>query len=444
MSERNISDGKQLLVISLDGFPWSLLHHQRSNWFPRLAQRLPSNTLRSMDSVYPTVSSVAWSSYISGRNPGGHGVYGFVDRGMDPWRLILPNAANRRGPVLWETLGESGLRSIVMNIPMTYPPSPINGVLVSGFLGVNLSQSVVPASLYPLLKDYGYGIDADTGTVTENPRGFLDQLGQLVTARFKAFTRLLELNKWHFAHLHIMETDRLFHFFWDHIENSSSSYHQQILDLFTMIDRAICDLLDRISDDCELLLLSDHGFCKARMEVNLNAWLRDRGWLFWNKSGRGIERIAANSKAYSLLPGRLYLNRKDREPSGYIEDEQVPQFKMELTKALLTLMQPGSQKPVLKAVLDGAAIYSGGCTAMAPDLIAVPADGVELKGRLSATPLFQPSRLQGMHTDDDAFFWSRHPVIQPEKPSILDMYPTILRYFGLDDETANGNCIINW
>ncbi|MBN1296798.1 hypothetical protein JXA80_08445, partial [bacterium] len=80
----------------------------------------------------------------------------------------------------------------------------------------------------------------------------------------------------------------------------------------------------------------------------------------------------------------------------------------------------------------------------APDIVAIPSRGIELKSRFAPGPLVQPSRLTGMHTFDDALVWFRQGKPTDHAPGIIDMYPTIMQYFGLDPGAAQGTCFIHW
>src|SRR5262249_24988593 len=128
---------------------------------PNLARLVADGTLAPMRSSIPTISSVSWTGFTTGKNPGKHGIYGFTDMKPGTLTLFFPNSGNVRGDPLGEVGGRGGKRSIVMNTPGTYPARPMNGCLVSGFVAVNLERAVPPADLLPRLRQAGYKIDVD-------------------------------------------------------------------------------------------------------------------------------------------------------------------------------------------------------------------------------------------------------------------------------------------
>ena len=211
------------------------------------------------------------------------------------------------------------------------------------------------------------------------------------------------------------------------------------------IDTLISEITVLLNKNDMFMIMSDHGFCDAEIEFDLNTWLSINGWLKWTDTEvKGLKRLASETLAYSLLPGRLYFNMKGREPDGHITADVLPKIKKKLADSLMSVKRPDNKKPLFEEIIDGSDLYHGRCSANAPDLVAVPAPGVELKGRLTPGPLSKPSGMQGMHTFDDALIWfNKGTYAADKKPEIIDLYPTILTYFGLEDKTAEGKCIVN-
>ncbi|MFW5992354.1 MAG: alkaline phosphatase family protein, partial [Halanaerobiaceae bacterium] len=130
---------KKFFVLGLDGVPCSFIEKLvEDNKLPVFNDLMESGQFQRINSVLPTISSVAWSSFMTGEDAGGHNIFGFVDREPDPFNIFIPTANRRKGEVIWERLDQMNKKSIVINVPMTYPPSPINGKLISGFLATDL------------------------------------------------------------------------------------------------------------------------------------------------------------------------------------------------------------------------------------------------------------------------------------------------------------------
>ncbi len=411
---------KKLFVLSLDGTPYTLLHGALDR-LPTLRELFAQGSFVQMDSVIPTISSVAWATFATGVNPAKHNIFGFVDLDTQ-MHFCIPNARFLKALPLWQRLTEFGLRSIWLNLPITYPPDPINGVMVSGFLCTQLEEGVQPPSLLPTLQKLNYIIDADPARAYTDPDGFLAEIFTALDGRRHLTWHLLENEPWDFFLLHIMETDRLHHFFWDAQDDPQNPYYAAFWRLYSEIDRFVGELLERLPENCELVLLSDHGFCSIDHEVELNLFLQERGFLaFRNGAPQDFSDVHPRTRAYGLVPGRLY-----------VRDRAYEQTRHELMEALGDLKAPHTQRSVIERVYRREEIYAGPQLSRAADLIAVPHKGFDLKARLGATQLFTKTRLQGMHTFDDAFLFVRgHTLKTSAKPRLIDLAPTLYALLGL-------------
>ncbi len=125
-------DQKRTIIIGLDGVPCGLLKDLTDQGImPNTRDIISQGTLRRMRSSIPEISSVAWSSVITGKNPAEHGIFGFTDFPPNTYRLSFPNASCLKTSTFWEA--DSQNRHIIVNVPSTYPAKPLNGVLISGF-----------------------------------------------------------------------------------------------------------------------------------------------------------------------------------------------------------------------------------------------------------------------------------------------------------------------
>ncbi|GAI40577.1 unnamed protein product, partial [marine sediment metagenome] len=150
---------KKVLVIGFDGFPYTLaVRLMEAGVMPNFKSLLAAGSFVQMDSIYPTVSNVAWTCYQTGKNPGKFGVYGFAELTRD-FELYIPNSTNCRSKTIPEILSEHGKRVISLGVPGTYPPRPVDGITVGGFLSPSLEKAVYPKSVLPDLERTGYMID---------------------------------------------------------------------------------------------------------------------------------------------------------------------------------------------------------------------------------------------------------------------------------------------
>ncbi len=167
---------------------------------------------------------------------------------------------------------------------------------------------------------------------------------------------------------------------------------------YDLVDRSVGALVDRLPDDCTLVLLSDHGFCRLDQEVYVNRWLERDGWLQLQEPARSIASIVpAGSRAYCMDPGRLYLNLEGSEPGGIVPASEYHAVRDELRAwaeglPFVTARWPCARRPSPARISD-----------RGPDLVLVSHDGSDLKGAMANPELTGKGPLTGMHTRDNAF-----------------------------------------
>jgi predicted AlkP superfamily phosphohydrolase/phosphomutase len=327
---------------------------------------------------------------------------------------------------LWEVLSEHGRKVAVINVPVTYPPRAVNGIMVSGFLATNLKKATYPLQLAGQLESMGYRIDADAALARESLDQFLIDLQHTLDKRIETMYHFLEDQAWDYFHLHIMGTDRINHFLWSHMEEGHPKYAPAFLSYYDRIDHIVGELSTRLGDEVTFIVMSDHGFCTVKQEVNLSRFLVDRGLLrFEQNPPRGLGDILPDSRAFTLIPGRLYLNLKGREPKGGVEPAQYEQVREEISAELLDFRLPGTGEKVIQKVLKREEVYQGERLSSAADLLAIPRDGFDLKADVKKEHLVEKTALVGMHTYDDASLLIRGQSGVREDIEIMDLMPSI-------------------
>jgi predicted AlkP superfamily phosphohydrolase/phosphomutase len=406
MGLRNLFGKKRrLALIGLDGVPYSLLRRLAvEGVIPNLSRLFDQGCLAQTESPLPEISSVSWSTFMTGVDPGGHGIFGFVDLD-EAYRLYFPNFTHLQAPPFWDRWGRQGLRSVVINLPSTFPAREMPGVLIAGFVAVDLARAVWPPSLLPWLEERGYRVDVDSSRAKEDPAGLARDLRVLLDTRFETALELYRRERWDFLMLTVTGTDRLHHFFWHALEDPADPFHSAFLDYYRALDAWIGKFLDLTGDRHPVCLMSDHGFTGIRSEVFVNRLLADHGWLAYRSSAprthQDIDFTA--TRAFCLDPGRIYLNRRDRFARGTVSSEDVPALRRELRALLEDLRHEGS--PVLAEIHEREELYTGPCARRGPDLVLRPRDGFDLKGGVQSLRLFGRSHRTGMHTQHDAFFY---------------------------------------
>jgi predicted AlkP superfamily phosphohydrolase/phosphomutase len=456
-SSRKVTPSGKVFVLSLDGVSHAFLRrHCDDGLLPSLSKIMAQGDLREMETVRPAVSLVAWASYMTGKNPGRHGVYGFVDRRPGTAELFVPNGKNVAGPALWEVLSRAGRQVVVINVPPSYPPRPVNGVLVSGLLSPSLDEATYPAGVSRLLKGMNYRIDADLRIGKTDREAFLGDLDVTLRKRFESAALLMKRQEWDFFQLHVMETDRINHLLWGDYEEEGSPYREAFLSFYRTFDDLVGELAARLPPGCDVVILSDHGFGRLKKEVYLNRFLEERDWLeFERRKPLRLSHMVHESKAYSLTPGRIYLNLRGREPQGSVSGKDGYRgYREGLRADLLGLRDPDTGEEVAAEVLRGEEVNGNPAWGPFPvpvsekvpapcDLLVVPREGYDLKGALDGPALFARGALSGAHTSGGAFVYLRGRTIAAESPHLLDIYPTILDMMGVEtEEELEGRTIL--
>jgi len=439
---------RRALVIGLDGVPFSLLNELSAKGrLPNWAKLVESGSFKRMNSIHPCVSSVAWATYMTGRNPGKHNIYGFVDRYPPSMEVFIPTSRDMAGQTLWEILSRAGKRVVVINVPLTYPPREVNGILISGFLCTNIDKIAYPKEMAGVLKEMGYRIDVDAWQARNSLDRFLEDLHLTLDKRIEATLHFLEKEEWDFFQLHIMETDRLNHFLWGLWEERDAQYGPEFLAYYQKIDGILGRISAMLDGDTRLIILSDHGFCGMKKEVFLNQWLQREGWLkFREENPKSVKDIHQESKAYSLIPGRIYVNLAGRESSGSVcFPDEYERVRDEMKDALLGMRDPDSGERIIERVFKREELYHGPHYKDGPDLVAIPRNGYDLKGNLDKKELTYKGPLVGMHTYDDAFLYLKDGEInrKDNQFEVMDVMPTILKLMGINSpEDLDGEALL--
>ncbi len=420
MNEKKIK--KRVVIIGLDGMPYRLIENlSNKGIMPATKKLVEKGVFKQMESSIPEISSVAWSSIITGKNPGEHGIFGYTNIPIGTYRLSFPNFNNLRASPFWQK--DTNKKSVIINVPSTFPVKPLNGVHISGFVSLDLERSVYPNSLIPKLNTLNYQIDVDSSKAHISIDMFLKDLEKTLKARIATYRYLWKEEDWDTFMLVFTGTDRLSHFLWDAYEDESHKYHQAFLEHFQQIDEVIGEIDDRLSEEDLLILLSDHGFEHLEKDVNINFILKENGFLKLKpNSRRNYADIDSDTKAFALEPARIYLNLENKYPRGSVKGKEYDPLIKELISIFYSLELDG--KKVIKKIFRKEEIYQGACSNQAPDIVLIPNKGFNLKASLKANELYEKSLFTGKHTQHDAFLLVNKcfaKEILPDNPTVSDV-----------------------
>ncbi len=431
-------DPHKLLVIGIDGAPHPLIEQwAAAGELPNLARLIDRGSFGVLRSTIPVHSPTAWASFITGLNPGQHGVFDFVRREPDSYELRVVRADQYPGASIWRLLSEQGRRVGVMNVPMTYPPEPVNGFLLSGLGTPDFAAYSYPPELKAELDAQGYRVNKKFFFNRERQDEWLDDIADMTDKRGEAAVRLMQDKPWEFFMVVFRNSDEICHFYWHHMDESHPQhdpeapdrYKTAILDLYKRIDRWVGELVTAAGDDVNVVVMSDHGAGPLFRDVFLNEWLWQKEWLVlreeatasqgWHqamrRTGLTRERISntltrldmhwaevaikralgdrirvlprderleftsavdwSRTQAYSFgYYGQIFINLKGREPEGIVEPADYEALRDAIAAALMTIVDPEDGLPVVDRVYKKEELYHGRFLEPAPDLLAIMRD----------------------------------------------------------------------
>jgi predicted AlkP superfamily phosphohydrolase/phosphomutase len=360
------SDRAPVVVIGLDGADFDLLlPWLEAGELPNLKAFLDEAAVGDLTTVYPILSPVCWTSAVTGVNPGKHGIFDFQKQdpaGGDP---LIETATHRRALPLWMLLSDTGHRVGVMNVPMTYPPDPVRGAMISGFPFPSGEVNITyPPELHAQLPDYPLdflGLTLFSRTPDEMYADFLK--GQ--EARRRVALDWIGSGKYGFLWLVFTGPDKVQHFFWKYMDPDHPNHDPalanrlggNILELWKKQDAILGEVLAALPENATVMMLSDHGFDGIYRQVNLANWLATTELPKWLQSHAIPPLNITNGILHYILEGQL-TGGSDREAfvdkfidlCGRLEDPET------------------GQKPI-ENMFRREEIYSGRMEVKAPDIV---------------------------------------------------------------------------
>src|SRR4030042_2866397 len=419
---------KRTIIIGIDGVPFGLMNNLSEKgvmpYFKKLRKESLFAKMRSSDLP---ISSVSWISIITGKNPGEHGIFGFMELMPKTYTLYFPNFNNVQEKPFW--LKKRNKKFAIINVPSTYPPKPLNGIHISGFISLDLEKAVYPPKLFPQLKKMNYQVDVDSGLAHQSMSLFLKKLNETLDARIRAFHYFWKKENWDVFMFVFTGTDRIGHFLWDAYQNKNHQYHSDFLNYFNRIDQVIGEISQKLGKNDSLFILSDHGMGKMKTNVNLSYFLKKRGFLDLDKELKSCNQITERTKAFVLEPARIYIHQQGKYPRGKVNKSQKEKIIKQLIEAFNSIKY--ENKKVVKKIYHQEEIYHGKCLNQGPDLVLLPQPGFRFRGNIDKETLFEKDIFSGEHTLEDSFLFVKSPQIKdlPENLTVEDFVPLLEKTF---------------
>ena len=333
-NQREPKKSPKVVIIGLDAATWTLIRPWiAEGGMPNLAKLMKAGVSGPLQSVLPPITPPAWTSFMTGKNPGKHGVFHFVETERDSYAMNYANGGSRRSPTVWKLLNAAGFSVGTMNIPFTYPPEALNGFQISGLDTPTTNSSFVhPPSLKRELVDH-------FGKITHDVRflGFMstDRRRAQVLAEMEKIDRqwaevalyLLEHHPQDVMMFVFMSIDTVQHYFWQYMDrshflydpNAAPRFGNAVRQVYNRLDRITGQIVDKLPADTTVLVVSDHGGGPVvDRTVFLNRYLHQLGLLYYCKpenrgrQGKFLRRIGSTTlrRGFSFLRKSLSSRQK--------------------------------------------------------------------------------------------------------------------------------------
>jgi len=349
----------KLFVIGLDCAEPSLVFDRWADELPNLKKLMDTGTYGELESTIPPITVPAWTCMLTGKDPGELGFYGFRNRADYSYdQMSIATSAAIKYPRVWGWASAAGKRVIVVGVPQTYPPRPVNGILVTSFLTPStLSEYTYPAEFKAeIARVVGeYMLDVPNFR-TDDKDNLLRQVYEMTEKRCKLVKHLLRTRagEWDFFMWVEMGPDRMHHGFWKYMDprhpkhEPGNPYEDAIHDYYKYLDTEIGEMLELLPDDAAVLVMSDHGAQPMEGGICINEWLMQEGYLVLKEQPEGIVPLSKceidweRTKAWGAggYYGRLFLNVEGREPQGVIPAQDYEKVRDELIAKLEAITDP--------------------------------------------------------------------------------------------------------
>jgi predicted AlkP superfamily phosphohydrolase/phosphomutase len=303
----------RVCVIGLDGATFDLIRPwAQAGQLPTLARLMKEGAWGDLRSTIPPMTGPAWSTFMTGTNPGKHAIFDWVYRRKDSYDFIPVTAEHCRQPSLWEIASKAGKRVLAVNVPMTFPPQTVNGCVVSGLPAAHLATYPEELAGYIREKHPEYIVYPDPGQAYSDQGidWFLANLDKAIEKRLELWRDLTGRESWDFAMLVLNATDVVQHAMWKFMEPEHPQYNAQkaerykdaIFNVYRKIDGILAGLLDSMGSDTVVFIMSDHGFGPLHHFIHVNTWLMHEGFLKIKKNVKAQIKAALFRMGLSPMP----------------------------------------------------------------------------------------------------------------------------------------------
>ena len=479
----------KIIVLGFDGASPDIINSLvRKNQLPNFKKIIDKGVTGRLKTTIPPLTPCAWSSFMTGKNPGKHGIYDFfyLDNSH---KMRINSSKTRNSRDLWEYLSENNLKCFIFNVPITYPPKKINGIMVSGFTtpSTKVNFTYPPWLKNEILEKYPDYKISEESKYAENRRAkkeFADEAFNLADTRFKVASNLMRKDEFDFSMIVFMLIDHMQHWYWRYMDKKHPRYQEDeefrdtIVNAYKKVDSFLGKSM-KMFPNHNIIIMSDHGGGPYYKDVTINKWLMDEGYLFLKKKTalhkRIMDRIGINrliSKGLNLglwkiintFPvikktiqtrflltyndidwdktrvysygyyGPIYINRKIIKT-----EKEFKEVKEDIKEKLRKIKDPYTKEQLIKDIWMKNELYWGEKADVLPDIAINMGDfsyGSSSTFPFNSNEIFsEPKTLKSGDHTQYGIFMAYGPGIKEgwrvKNAEIYDITPTILHMFNV-------------
>ncbi len=349
----------RVVVVGLDCATPQLAFERYRAGMPNLAKLMTEGCWGPMRSVAPPITVPAWACMTTGRDPGELGLYGFRNRVRGEYRLRVTNGDDVPAKRIWDYLGDHGYRVSALFVPQTFPPRPVNGSLVSGFMCEQDGQAYTfPPELHSRITERFGTYRADVSDFrSQPPTEVFDDIVTMTRQHFAIARDVWETEAPDFMMMVEIGLDRFHHVFWEHIDpehprhDPNNPWKDLGQEYYALLDQELGHLLKVIGAETTVIVVSDHGARAMQGGFAINQWLIEEGLLTVRGEIDGQTRIIPDRVDWSRTQvwaeggyyARVFLNVQGREPEGIVPPSHFESLRHEVRTRLEALRGPGGE-----------------------------------------------------------------------------------------------------
>lgn len=462
---------RKMFILGLDGASYDLIKKFIGEGeLPNFKKMVENQKFAKLNSTIPPHTAPGWASAFTGVGPGQHGIFQFWDTQSTNYEGHLMGSNDFRRLPVWNILNKYGIKTGVVNVPMTHPLKKVDGYMISWPLSNTLRYCDPPEMLIGIAKSKGH-YASDYSTMYGGQLDYIQRALEITRKRVKTCEHLINNTEWDLIINVFTEIDRISHFYWHNMDETSleydkdaeQKYKEAIHDIYVETDRALGMIINMLPKETFVLVLSDHGFGRGDLNYYIQTFLLENSLLeimevesntvdsnqkdvmessvmnwfecFHNGKKYGVD--WSKTKAYMAAPSSygININLKGRQSQGIVDEAEYEAYRELLVEKISNIQHPETGAKLFLKVLRREEVYHGDEIKSAPDLIIIPENyGIMLHHALNPDVFVGSPEQKGMHRTEGIiglYGYNYETTSIFENARLEDITPTILDYFGI-------------